>query len=138
MSTFEFRKLLRVNALLKVEFRTKKEPVAQGIVFSKNISCVGVNLVMSTKLEKDTELDMHIYLSEHKQPVLAIGNVVWQVRCFYVPESKRLYYLTGIQFKNMSSDDAIRTSDFVREVLKRNSEAENRRIIDMIENLGSQ
>jgi len=136
MSTFEYRKLLRASALLKASFKTKKEPIIHDTVFSKNISCVGINLVMHHKLEKDTELEMHIYLSEHKKPIAASGKVLWQHKCSYIPKSKYQYYLTAIQFHNMSTNDAIRTSDFVRDILKRTSESENRRIIDMIENLG--
>ena len=133
MSTFEYRKLLRASAMIKVVYRTIKEPVLQETVFSKNISCISMAVITTKELEKDRELLIEIYINEHKEPVAVKGKVVWQSKCSHVPKSQRQFYLTAIIFTDMSTDDAIRTSDFVREILRRHSEAENKRIIDMIE-----
>jgi c-di-GMP-binding flagellar brake protein YcgR len=134
MPTFEFRKLFRTDIILKIEYKTLKKPLLGGIAFSKNISSTGINIVMAQEFTKGTELEITIYLSEN-ETVVAKGTIVWQSACAYIPPSKIEYNSTGIQFSYMSNEDAIRTSDFVREILKKHSEQENQEIIQRIENL---
>lgn len=136
MPTFEYRKLFRVNIVLKVEYKTLKEPILSGVAFSKNMSSTGMNIVMSHKLDRNAELELVIYISGAKKPITAIGTIVWQSQCSYVPKSKKKYYSSGIRFSQMQPEQAIITSDFVRDVLKKQSDEEVRKIIDSIENQG--
>ena len=133
MPTFEYRKLFRVNVALKVEYRTLKEPILGGVAFSKNMSSTGINIVMPHKLDKNAELDLKIHIPKSKKPVIARGNIIWQSECDYTPSSKKKYYSCGVKFSQMHPQEAIVASDFVREVLKKQSDEENKKIIDLIE-----
>ncbi|MFC1703260.1 PilZ domain-containing protein [Candidatus Omnitrophota bacterium] len=133
MPTFEFRRLLRANAVLKVSYKVSKALVVEGIAYSKNISSTGINIIMPHALEKGDRIEMHIHVFEKERPVLAKGKIVWQSSCAYVPTSKKKYYSTGIQFSYMSSEDAIKTSDFVRDVLQKQSQERIKQIIETLE-----
>jgi hypothetical protein len=135
MSTFEYRKLLRANILLKVLYKTRSWPLLEGVAYSKNIGTLGLNIIVGDKLEKNAELVLQVFLPGDEKPVLTIGKVIWQYKCSYIPESKRSYYSTGIQFGEMAPDDAVKASDFIRNILKTRSDAEVKKIIDMIENI---
>lgn len=135
MATFEYRKLLRANILLKVFYKTKNWPLLEGIAYSKNVGSIGVNIIMADKLDKNTDLELQIFLPDGGKPIFAKGKVIWQYKCSYVPESKNQYYSTGIQFSDMSPNDAIRASDFIRNLLKSRSDAEVIKIVEIIENI---
>lgn len=135
MGTFEFRKLFRADAVIRVEYKTTSGPICKGISFSKNLSQTGINIIIPDKLDKDMELKMKIYISSSDDPVQAKGKVVWQSPCKYVPKSGRKYYTTGVQIIDMSSEDAIRESDFVRNFLASRSEEQNKEIVEKIEKL---
>lgn len=137
MSTFEYRKLLRADILLKVLYKTKNWPLLEGVAYSKNVGTIGVNIIMGDKLDKNTQLELQIFLPGDDRPVVVKGKLVWQYKCAYVPESKRQYYASGVQFTDMAPDDAIKASDFVRNLLKNRSDAEVKKIIVMIENIKS-
>ena len=135
MATFEFRKLFRADVVVKVEYETKGKTPLGGTAFSQNLSQTGINLIANEQLAKDTELNMKIYLYEKEEPVLASGVVVWQAPCSFIPKSERKYYSTGILIRNMSSQDAIRQSDFVKDCLVEKSEKEKKKIIKRLEGL---
>ncbi|MFH1655968.1 MAG: PilZ domain-containing protein [Candidatus Omnitrophota bacterium] len=134
MPTFEYRKLFRVNIALKVEYKTLREPILGGVAFSKNMSSTGINIVIPYKLERNTQLELQIYIPENEKPITARGIIVWQTECSYVPKSKKKYYSYGIKFSQMQPEEAIAASDFVRDVLKKQSDTQVKKIIDMIEN----
>jgi len=135
VSTFEYRKLLRANILLKVLYKTRSWPLLEGIAYSKNVGATGINIIMDDKIDKNTDLELRIFFPEHDNPVYVKGKLIWQCRCSYVPESKKQYFSCGIQFSDMSPEDAIRTSDFIRDLLKNRSDAEVRKIVEIIENI---
>jgi len=135
MTTFEYRKFFRADVVLKVEYRTIKAPILNGIAFSKNLSQTGISIVASDEFMKDTELELKIYIDDKKKPLTATGMVVWQSECSFVPESKREYFVTGIQLNDMSPEDAIVGSDFVRDFLVKKSQEQNEEIIEKIEEL---
>lgn len=135
MASLENRKFLRANIALKVEYKTLSSPVCRGVAYSKDVSVLGMNLIMSDGLVRGTQLGLRIFLDEEVPPVIAKGKVVWQRRCDYLPESNRRYYISGVQFVDMPAEDAVRASEFVRGYLKSQSEADIKRIIEMAESL---
>ena len=136
MSTFESRKLYRADIILRVEYETtNRKPFTEGIAFSKNLSCVGICVVMSDELSNKCTLDLAIHLPNKKKAIFARGEVLWQAECPSYPQGKRKYYTTGIQFSNMSTSDAIKESDFIKGVLIQKSEKENKLIIKKLEKL---
>ncbi len=135
MPTFEYRKLFRANIILKVEYHSLADSKIRGVAFSKNISPIGLNIVIADKLEKNSELELKIHIAEGKKPIYAKGKVVWHQECPPVYKSENKYYSCGIQCDYMSSDDAISTSDFVRDIVKKQSESQIREIISRIEKI---
>lgn len=135
MPTFEYRKLFRANIILRVDYHSLNDPKIKGIGFSKNISPTGLNIVMADKVEKDSELELKIHIVEGKKPIYAKGKVVWMQECPPVFKTEQQYYSCGIQCNYMSSEDAISTSDFVRDIVKEQSETQIRDIISRIEKI---
>ena len=135
MGTFEFRKLFRADAVVRVDYKTTSGPLCAGVSFSKNLSQTGINIIIPEKMDKDLELKMKIYIENSGNPVEAKGKIVWQSPCKYVPKSGKKYYTTGVQIIDMSSEDAIRESDFVRNFLVNRSEEQNKDIVERIEHL---
>ena len=133
MATFEYRKLFRADAVVKVEFSEKAESGFKGAGFSKTISQTGINIVVDRPLEEGAELDLILHIELPGGPVRAKGVVIWKKECMFVPESGRKYYSVGVQINEMSSGDAIRESDYVRDFLIRKSEEQNRKIIQKLE-----
>ncbi len=134
MATFEYRKLFRADAVIKVEFTEKDGSGFKGIGFSKTISQTGINIVVDKPLEEGSVLDLILHIELPGGPVRAKGVVVWKKECMFVPESGRKYYSVGVQINEMSSGDAIRESDYVRDFLIRKSEEQNRKLIQALEN----
>ncbi|MFC1594018.1 PilZ domain-containing protein [Candidatus Omnitrophota bacterium] len=135
MPTFEYRRLLRANTVIKVEYKTIKTPTLTGVALSKNLSSTGINIVMPHTLERGERIELTIFIPEQETPISARGKVMWQAECEYIPSSKKHYYSTGIQFNYMSSQDAITTSDFVRVVLQEESQERVKKIIQLLESL---
>ena len=133
MATFEYRKLFRADAVLKVEYSTTKQPLVGGMAFSQNLSQTGINFITDNQLARDSELDLKIYISDSQGPVSAKGVVVWQSPCSFIPESKRKYFSIGVQICDMSPEDAIRESDFVKSCMVEKSERQRRKIIEKLE-----
>jgi len=135
MPTFEYRKLFRADIILKVEYSSLKAPKISGIAFSKNISPTGMSIITADNLEKNSELELQIHIKEGKRPIYARGKIIWQHECPKVSPSKKKYYSCGIQCNYMSSQDAISTSDFVRDIVREQSESQIREIISRIEKI---
>jgi hypothetical protein len=133
MGTFEHRKLIRANIILKVLYKTLGEPKLSGFAFSKNLSATGISIIMPDKFSKDTELELEVYLPGKKQPIAAKAKVVWQAECALFPNAKKKYYSTGMQFLDMSTQDATEASDFIKNVLNKQSTTQTKRIIDRID-----
>lgn len=135
MATIEYRKLFRANVNLKVNYKIASQPKAAGTTFSRNLSSIGINILIPEKLKEEEKLDLEIFLTESSKPVKAVGKAVWQSQCSYQPKSQRRYYSTGIHFLEMNSDDAIITSDFIGEILRRQKAEEDKLIIEKIEGI---
>lgn len=135
MASFENRKFIRADIALKVAYKSLTAPVHEGVAFSRDISVLGMNLIMPDILIKETPLELKIYLDEEIPPISAKGKLVWQKKCNYLPESNRQYYISGIQFTDMPVEDALRASEFVRGYLRHQSETDIKQIIELNEKL---
>ncbi|MFZ5800049.1 MAG: PilZ domain-containing protein [Candidatus Omnitrophota bacterium] len=133
MATFEYRKLLRASVMLKVTYKTFGEPHLEGSGYSRNVGTIGVNLILSDKIERNTDVEVKILLPDNDIPVIARGKVIWVHRCEYIPPSNKQYYVCGVQFDDMSETDAVKTSDFVHRLLKEKSAQELKKTVDKLE-----
>ena len=135
MPTFEYRKLFRANIILRVDYHSLSDPEITGTAFSKNISPTGLNIVMPDKLKEGSELELKIHIVEGKEPIYAKGKIIWIQECPPVFKTEKKYYSCGIQCNYMSSEDAISTSDFVRDIVKEQSESQIKEIISRVEKI---
>ncbi len=135
MATIEYRKLFRAHVCLKVMYKAVKDLKIEGVSFSRNISSTGISLIILDSLKEGDELALEIFIPQETKPVTARGKIVWQRLCTYLPQSKKRYYSTGIHFLDMASEDAIKTSDFIGEVLRKQKEEEDKTIIEKIESI---
>jgi hypothetical protein len=138
MASFENRKYLRADISLKVEYETIGPPVHKGTAFCRDISVLGLNLILPDDLMAETLMDLKIHLGESEPPVIAKGMVIWRIKCEYLPRSRKQYYVCGIRFSDMMGSDAVRASEFVRGYLKYRSDEEIKRTIEMNESLGTE
>ncbi len=135
MATIEYRKLFRANVCLRIHYSVLKPPHKKGITFSRNISSTGINVIILDSLSESDELNLEIFFPNDPKPVVAKGKVIWQRACSYQPKSPKKYYSTGIHFMEMAAEDAIKTSDFIGDVLRIQKESEDKSIIEKIEGL---
>lgn len=133
MATLEYRKLLRANVALKVLYKSLAAAHLEGMGYSRNVGTIGVNIIMADQLERNTDVELKIFLPNDDQPVNARGKVIWLYACEYIPASGKQYYTCGVQFDAMSTEDAVKASDFVHYLLKERSAQELKNIIDRIE-----
>lgn len=133
--TFEHRKLYRADIILKVDYKTVKAPLVKGTAFTKNISSTGLNVIMPHGLSEGTKIDFKIYIKGDSKAVSGEGEILWSEKCSFKPDSNREYYSAGVLIDDMSSEDAILESDFVREILVRKSMEETIEIIKKLESL---
>ncbi len=133
MSTFEVRKLFRADIVLKVTYRRSGTDTTDRLAFSKNLSSTGISFIARDNFSPETALDLAIHIGERQAPLRAKGVVKWFFECAHVPKSGRKYYSCGVQLVEMSPEDAIRGSDFVKNILKAKSEEQNRDIINKLE-----
>ena len=133
LGTFEQRKLIRADTVVKVIYKTIGKSQLEGLTFSRNVSTTGICIIVDKKLSKDTEIELQVYLSHKEPPIIAKGKIVWQVKCLYIPTSKKQYYSVGVLFTDMSTDHAIAASDFVKDVLREQSDVQMQALIEKIE-----
>ena len=135
MATIEYRKLFRANVCVMVKYKSLAQPKIEGATFSKNLSSTGLSVIIKERFKEGDGIVLEIFLSEKDKPIISKSKIVWQRLCTYIPKSQLRYYSTGIHFVQMSSQDAIKTSDFITDVLRRQKENEDKAIIDKIESL---
>ena len=103
----ERRKFVRLKAIVEVKYVVIGKP-GQMKVFSKNVSAGGLCILMEERLDKDTPLQLHIKIPDLKEPIRALGRVVWQ------QESDQPGKLnTGVEFVGISDFDRFNINRYV-------------------------
>ena len=135
MTTIEYRKLLRVDYTMKVTYKTKRQPVLEGVGLSKNISATGIQIITDQCLECDTTLELHMDFPGHGQLLCFTGVVIWHKECRYLPQSQRVHYLVRIKFTSAAAKEVIVMTDFITKLLQQRAEGKNKEIIDQFEKM---
>lgn len=110
----ERRRYIRLNTSVEVKYTVIGKPGTIR-VFSKNISAGGICIIIEEKLEKDTPLQLEIVIPDLKEPIRALGRVVWQRRVEPADEQSRTYLDTGIEFTGISNFDLFNINRYVLE-----------------------
>jgi len=108
----ERRKFARLDLALNISYRVIERdptpPVDPRETISSDISMGGVRLMMPSRIENGTMLELEIYLGEDDSvPIKAEGEVVWQSRI------SKTSFETGVMIKDMASDNKSRFMRFV-------------------------
>ena len=135
MPTIEHRKLFRARIAVQIAYETLSKPVVNGVFLTTDVSSSGACVIGTKKLELDTDLKLNIFFQEGANPVAASGKIIWKKQCQYVPQSKHVYYAYGLRFLEMTPSDAIKTSDYVYEMVRASHEMEERETIQQLEKI---
>ncbi|MFC1632000.1 PilZ domain-containing protein [Candidatus Omnitrophota bacterium] len=113
----ERRKFARLETSVDVSYTIIGKP--GGIdVFSKNISAGGLCLVLDQVFPADTPLQLLIKVPDLKDPIHALGRVVWQRKIKDGAEEK---YDTGVEFTGISDFDRFNLNRYVSEHIDHNN-----------------
>lgn len=107
----ENRQFIRIDKSLSVNFEVFKEPVPSKSR-SKDISEGGIRLPLSKRLSHGTILKLWIYLEETREPVVALGEVVWVT----VRDDKDYPYETGVKFIKIEQLDRSRLYNYINKI----------------------
>jgi len=90
-----------------VEYITLTKKILKETSFTENISAVGIRILASERIKKDTVLHLKIYLPRHSQPIQATGRVVWVNASGFLKrkELRRKHYDVGVKFIEISEED---------------------------------
>jgi c-di-GMP-binding flagellar brake protein YcgR len=114
----ERRRFVRLDARVKVEYQILESQQVVVDSFTKNVSQGGICLFLSSALKKDTVLDLKLYLPDQREPVPAVGKIVW-IEQFEVGEKEgREQYEAGIEFINISDVDRNKIGRYVFGLLR--------------------
>ncbi len=133
--SFNFRKLIRGHLPLNVEYEILGEEQVKGRTLSKNFSSSGINILIPQRLRETTLLELRIYLPSLPGPISAKGKIIHQKEIDYLERDKKVYFMTGIEFTQISSLDKNKLMDCVISNLRKESEEADIKLINMIENL---
>ncbi|MBM3253522.1 MAG: PilZ domain-containing protein [Candidatus Omnitrophica bacterium] len=131
----ESRKFIRLHIMLIIDYSSLEKPRIKGRTLSKDIALGGINIFITEKIDQGAPLSLEIQLPDESSSIRAKGNIMWQNEVSYRCKGGRRYFLTGIQFGELAPVDKVRLLNFIVTNLKDNSEIEERRVIDKIEEM---
>ena len=108
----ERRKYIRLKTSVEVNYTIIGEPGAVK-VFSKNISAGGICLLANKEVVQNTPLQLEFKIPDLKDPIRALGRVVWQKKFASVGEETKISYDTGIEFTGISDFDRFNINRYV-------------------------
>lgn len=110
----ERRKYVRLKATVAVKYTVIGKP-GEVKVFSKNIGAGGLCITTEEQLTVDTPLQLELKIPDLKNPIRALGRVVWQKRFETAGEEPKIYFNTGIEFTGISDFDRFNINRYVLE-----------------------
>jgi len=112
----ERRKFARLNILVDVSYTKHDTAEKQKLSVTKNISQGGICFVGYELVHEQDIIDLNVYLpGGSKEPVEAMGKVVW-VKEFTIgdnPKNKR--YDVGVEFTEISDQDSEKIETYMQE-----------------------
>ena len=98
----EKRRFIRFDIALKVSYIIQKEPKAEKIGTTKDVSAQGMQLLTGVKLDVGDKVDLKIFVPEALNPAHMKGLVVWSRGSDPVRSHS---YASGIDFEKIEEDN---------------------------------
>jgi len=98
----EKRRFIRFDIALKVSYIIQKDPRAEKIGTTKDVSAQGMQLLTGDKLEAGDKVDLKIFVPEALNPAHMKGIVVWSIES---GPAKSHSYSSGIDFEKIEEDN---------------------------------
>ncbi|MFH1045655.1 MAG: PilZ domain-containing protein [Candidatus Omnitrophota bacterium] len=108
----ERRKYVRLKTSVEVKYTIIGNPGEVG-AFSKDLSAGGLCVGLSEELVSDTPLQLEIVVPDMKDPIRALGRVVWQKKG--KDSDSASAFDTGIEFTGISDFDRFNLNRYVSE-----------------------
>lgn len=96
----ERRRYQRVETTIDVKYRLLKSSGLNLAHSSKNISEVGIGILIYEILPVDTLMELEITVPNNKNPLIIKGRVAWCKTTEEMDKEGRRVFLTGIEFVN--------------------------------------
>lgn len=98
----EKRRFIRFDIALKVSYIIQKDPKAEKIGTTRDVSAQGMQLLTGDKLEVGDKVDLKIFVPEALNPAHMKGIVVWSRES---DNAKSHSYGSGIDFEKIEEDN---------------------------------
>ena len=109
----ERRRFVRLSTLVKVEYAVVVESGEEAGSSTKNISLGGICLFLDNPVDKNTILELKIYILQEITPIHARGRVAWVEEFALGEVDKRRHIEAGIEFTQISDGDRERISQYI-------------------------
>ena len=115
MAFVERRAFPRVSFNVEVSYKiiSSPEKISDLTMRSKDISGGGIRIVALERLDPDTMLDLKFLLPGSKEPISAIGRVVWTEEFTVGTLDSSKACEAGVQFVSISKEDRQKINQFV-------------------------
>ena len=113
----ERRKYVRLETSVEVKYTVIGKPGTVN-VFSKNISAGGLCLIVKEGLDVNTPLQLELRIPDLKDPIRALGRIVWQKSFEDAEGQPQVGFNTGIEFTGISDFDRFNINRYVIEHLE--------------------
>jgi c-di-GMP-binding flagellar brake protein YcgR len=110
----EKRKYVRLQTTVEVEYTVIGKPGTID-VFSKNISAGGLCIVVEHSMANNTPVQLRIAIPDVKDPINALGRVVWQKKFEVAGGKLEKCFDTGVEFTGISDFDRFNINRYVME-----------------------
>ena len=124
MPVIERRRFPRLAFNVEVEYKVLEAEATEALAsYSKDISAVGICIILLDKVDKGTLLDLKFFLPDLDGTIFAQGRVVW-IEEFVVGDMKTgKAFEAGIEFTKLDDVDQETIKQFVMEkIMQRISE----------------
>jgi c-di-GMP-binding flagellar brake protein YcgR len=124
MPVIERRRFPRLAFNVEVEYKVLEAEATEALAsYSKDISAVGICIILLDKVDKGTLLDLKFFLPDLNRTIFAQGRVVWTEE-FVVGDMKTgKAFEAGIEFTKLDDVDQETIKQFVMEkIMQRISE----------------
>ena len=111
----ERRKAIRINARLPVACTAAN---LESHCWSWDISATGIGLMLNTRVEYGTIMELRIGLPDGQKPIYAEAKVFWQVENPQPAENGQRDFRTGLMFTQLSPEDRDRLIRFIAAFLR--------------------
>ncbi len=113
----ERRRYARLKTSVEIKYTVIGNP-GEIEVFSKDISAGGLCIILLEELVSDTPLQLEMVVPDVKDPINALGRVVWQRKCKDQGSEEKILYETGIEFTGISDFDRFNLNRYILEKIE--------------------